>query len=158
MPTPYTYYRNNTTNKSPVGYKRLKTAFLMILTLLFTLPTPSSPRLLGASPAFATVTKLNDNAVQMSKSDLKTLVTEIQTNKARADALADSLKTEREIFGAYEQSVEQLITAQQAEREAAQKAIKQLQRQLNAPSLELYTGYSTENNWEGGIRLLWRLK
>ena len=93
----------------------------------------------------------------MSKSDLKTLVTEIQTNKARADALADSLKTEREIFGAYEQSVEQLITAQQAEREAAQEAIKQLQRRLNAPSLELYTGYNTGDQWEGGIRITWRL-
>ena len=93
----------------------------------------------------------------MSKSDLKTLVTEIQTNKARADALADSLKTEREIFGAYEQSVEQLITAQQVEREAAQKAIKQLQRRLNAPALELYTGYNTGDQWEGGIRITWRL-
>lgn len=93
----------------------------------------------------------------MSKSDLKTLVTEIQTNKARADALADSLKTEREIFGAYEQSVEQLITAQQAEREAAQEAIKQLQRRLNAPALELYTGYNTGDQWEGGIRITWRL-
>lgn len=148
MPTPYTYYRNSTTNKSPVGYKRLKTASLMILTLLFTLPTPSS----------ATVTKLNDNTVQMSKTDLKTLVTEIQTGNARADALADSLRAEREIFGAYEQSVERLIAAQEAERETAAAVMKQLQRQLNAPSLELYTGYSTENNWEGGIRLLWRLK
>ena len=148
MPTPYTYYRNNTTNKSPVGYKRLKTAFLMILTLLFTLPTPSS----------ATVTKIDDNTVQMSKTDLKTLVTEIQTGNARADALADSLRAEREIFGAYEQSVERLIAAQEVERETAAAVMKQLQRQLNAPSLELYTGYSTENNWEGGIRLLWRLK
>lgn len=148
MPTPYTYYKNNTTNKSAIGYKRLKTASLMILTLLFTLPTPSS----------ATVTKLNDNTVQMSKTDLKTLVTEIQTGNARADALTDSLRAEREIFGAYEQSVERLIAAQEAERETAAAVMKQLQRQLNAPSLELYTGYSTENNWEGGIRLLWRLK
>ena len=93
----------------------------------------------------------------MSKSDLKTLVTEIQTNKARADALADSLRSEREVFGAYEQSVEQLIAVQEAEREAATTVMKQLQRQLNAPSLELYTGYSSENNWEGGIRLVWRL-
>lgn len=93
----------------------------------------------------------------MSKSDLKTLVTEIQTNKARADALADSLRSEREVFGAYEQSVEQLIAVQEAEREAATAVMKQLQRQLNAPALELYTGYSSENNWEGGIRLVWRL-
>lgn len=93
----------------------------------------------------------------MSKTDLKTLVSEIQTNKARADALADSLRSEREVFGAYEQSVEQLIAVQEAERGAATAVMKQLQRQLNAPSLELYTGYSSENNWEGGIRLVWRL-
>lgn len=93
----------------------------------------------------------------MSKTDLKTLVSEIQTNKARADALADSLRSERKIFGAYEQSVEQLIAVQEAEREAATAVMKQLQRQLDAPALELYTGYSSENNWEGGIRLVWRL-
>lgn len=93
----------------------------------------------------------------MSKTDLKTLVSEIQTNKARADALADSLRSEREIFGAYEQSVEQLIAVQEAEREAATAVMKQLQRQLDTPALELYTGYSSENNWEGGIRLVWRL-
>lgn len=93
----------------------------------------------------------------MSKTDLKTLVLENQTNKARADALADSLRSERAVFGAYEQSVEQLIAVQEAEREAATAVMKQLQRQLNAPALELYTGYSSENNWEGGIRLVWRL-
>ena len=93
----------------------------------------------------------------MSKTDLKTLVSEIHTNKARADALADSLRSERAVFGAYEQSVEQLIAVQEAEREAATAVMKQLQRQLNTPALELYTGYSSENNWEGGIRLVWRL-
>lgn len=93
----------------------------------------------------------------MSKTDLKTLVLENQTNKARADALADSLRSERAVFGAYEQSVERLIAVQEAEREAATAVMKQLQRQLNAPALELYTGYSSENNWEGGIRLVWRL-
>lgn len=93
----------------------------------------------------------------MSKTDLKTLVSEIQTNKARADALADSLRSERAVFGAYEQSVEQLIAVQEAEREAATAVMKQLQRQLDTPALELYTGYSSENNWEGGIRLVWRL-
>ena len=94
----------------------------------------------------------------MSKTDLKTLVTEIQTNKARADALADSLRSEREVFGAYEQSVEQLIAVQEAEREAATAVMRQLKRQLNAPSLELYTGYSSENNWEAGLRLVFKLK
>ena len=94
----------------------------------------------------------------MSKSDLKTLVTEIQTNKAKAQALEDALTSERQIISTYENSVNQLIEAQQAEREAAQDVIKQLQRQLNCPSLELYTGYNTERQWEGGIRLVFRLK
>lgn len=93
----------------------------------------------------------------MSKADLKTLVSEIQTNKAKAEALAEALTSEREIFGAYEASIEQLIAVQQAERESAQAVIKQLQRQLNAPALELYTGYNSEDRWEGGIRLVWRL-
>ena len=124
---------------------------LTILTLSSTLPTPS----------YATVTKINDNTVQMSKADLKTLVSEIQTNKAKAEALAEALTSEREIFGAYENSIEQLIAVQQAERESAQAVIKQLQRQLqrqlNAPALELYTGYNSEDRWEGGIRIVWRL-
>lgn len=140
-----------TTKKSPAAYKRLVTLCLTTLILSSTLPTAS----------YATVTKINDNTVQMSKADLKTLVSEIQTNKAKAEALAEALTSEREIFGAYENSIEQLIAVQQAERESAQAVIKQLQRQLqrqlNAPALELYTGYNSEDRWEGGIRLVWRL-
>lgn len=94
----------------------------------------------------------------MSKADLKTLVSEIQTNKAKAEALAEALTSEREIFGAYEASIEQLIAVQQAERESAQAIIKQLQRQLNAPALELYTGYNTGDHWEAGVRLIIKLK
>ena len=98
----------------------------------------------------------------MSKADLKTLVSEIQTNKAKAEALTEALDSEREIFGAYEASIEQLIAVQQAEREAAQAVIKQLQRQLqrqlNAPALELYTGYNTGDHWEAGVRLIIKLK
>lgn len=94
----------------------------------------------------------------MSKADLKTLVSEIQTNKAKAEALAEALASEREIFGAYENSIEQLIAVQQAEREAARDVIKQLQRQLNAPALELYTGYNTGDHWEAGVRLIIKLK
>lgn len=94
----------------------------------------------------------------MSKADLKTLVSEIQTNKAKAEALAEALTSEREIFGAYENSIEQLIAVQQAEREAARDVIKQLQRQLNAPALELYTGYNTGDHWEAGVRLIIKLK
>ena len=94
----------------------------------------------------------------MSKADLKTLVSETQTNKAKAEALAEALTSEREIFGAYENSIEQLIAVQQAERESAQAVIKQLQRQLNAPALELYTGYNTGDHWEAGVRLIIKLK
>lgn len=157
MLTPLKKPSRSTTKKSPSAYKRLAILFLTTLILSSTLPTPSSPSLLGASPAHATVTKINDNTVQMSKADLKTLVSEIQTNKAKAEALTEALDSEREIFGAYEASIEQLIAVQQAEREAAQAVIKQLQRQLNAPALELYTGYNSEDRWEGGIRIVWRL-
>lgn len=94
----------------------------------------------------------------MSKADLKTLVSEIQTNKAKAEALTEALDSEREIFGAYENSIEQLIAVQQAERESARDVIKQLQRQLNAPALELYTGYNTGDHWEAGVRLIIKLK
>ncbi|MCD7876792.1 MAG: hypothetical protein LUH49_07500, partial [Cloacibacillus porcorum] len=147
-----------TTKKSPAVYKRLVTLFLTTLILSSTLPTPSSPSLLGASPAHATVTKINDNTVQMSKADLKTLVSEIQTNKAKAEALTEALTSERAIFEAYENSIEQLIAVQQAERESAQAVIKQLQRQLNAPALELYTGYKTGYHWSAGVRLIIKLK
>lgn len=94
----------------------------------------------------------------MSKADLKTLVSEIQTSKAKAEALTEALASERAIFGAYEASIEQLIAIQQAEREAARDVIKQLQRQLNAPALELYTGYNTGDHWEAGVRLIIKLK
>ncbi|WP_455596274.1 hypothetical protein [Cloacibacillus porcorum] len=147
MLTPSKKPSRPTTKKSPAAYKRLAILFLTILTLSSTLPTAS----------YATVTKINDNTVQMSKADLKTLVSEIQTNKAKADALTEALASERAIFGAYEASIEQLIAVQQAERESAQAVIKQLQRQLNAPALELYTGYNSEDRWEGGIRIVWRL-
>lgn len=93
----------------------------------------------------------------MTATDLKTLLTEIQTNKAEASALRESLETERAAYGAYEESVEKLLVAQEQERQAALDVINQLKRQLDAPALEIYTGYDTGEDWEAGIRLVFRL-
>ena len=93
----------------------------------------------------------------MSRSDLKTLITEIQVNKAETQATKEALSSERQLYGQYENSVNRLIEAQQKEREEAQAVIKQLQKQLNAPALEIYTGYNAKDQWEGGVRLVWRL-
>ena len=93
----------------------------------------------------------------MSRTDLKTLVTEIQVNKAEAQATKEALTSERQLYGQYENSVNKLIDIQEKERQAAMDVIKQLKRQLNAPALEIYTGYNVKDQWEGGIRLIWRL-
>ena len=93
----------------------------------------------------------------MTATDLRTLITEIQTNKAAASALRESLETERAAYGAYEASVTKLIAAQEQERADAMAVIKQLKRQLDAPALELYTGYNHDDGWEGGVRIVWRL-
>lgn len=93
----------------------------------------------------------------MTAADLKTLITEIQTNKAEASALRESLETERAAYGVYEASVNKLIAAQEQERADALAVINQLQRQLDAPALEIYTGYNTDEDWEAGIRLVFRL-
>ena len=93
----------------------------------------------------------------MSVTDLKTLITEIQTNKAEVQSLRESLETERAVYGAFEQSVEKLIAAQAQERADAMAVIKQLKRQLDTPALEIYTGYNTDEDWEAGIRLVFRL-
>lgn len=93
----------------------------------------------------------------MSRSDLKTLITEIQVNKAETQATKEALSSERQLYGQYENSVNRLIEAQQKEREEAQAVIKQLQKQLNAPALEINIGYNAKDQWEGGVRLVWRL-
>ena len=93
----------------------------------------------------------------MSRTDLKTLITEIQVNKAEAEATKEALTSERQLYGQYENTVQRLIETQEKERQAAMDVIKQLKRQLNAPALEIYTGYNVDDKWEGGIRLVWRL-
>lgn len=94
----------------------------------------------------------------MSRTDLKTLITEIDRGKAAAETYKKSLDTERAAYGAYENAVNRLIAAQEEERAATADIIKQLNKRLNAPRLELYTGYGTEGGIEGGIRISWSLK
>ena len=93
----------------------------------------------------------------MTATDLRTLITEIQVNKAESRSLRETLETERAAYGAYEASVTKLIAAQEQERADAMAVINQLKRQLDAPALEIYTGYDTNEDWEAGIRLVFRL-
>ena len=147
MPKQYGRPNRPTTPAPRVPSKKLAAAFLAILLTLSIWQTKS----------YATVVQVSDNAVQMTATDLRTLITEIQTNKAAASALRESLETERAAYGAYEASVTKLIAAQEQERADAMAVIKQLKRQLDAPALEIYTGYDTNEDWEAGIRLVFRL-
>lgn len=94
----------------------------------------------------------------MSRTDLKALVTEVERNRAAADSYKKSLDTERAAYSAYENSVNRLIDAQEKERAAITDIVKQLNKRLSAPRLELYTGYGSEGGAEGGIRISWSLK
>lgn len=114
---------------------------LMTLTLLSLLPTTS----------YALVEKIDSATVKMSVSDLHELIYQITENKAKATALQETLTAERTETDTYIASVQELIKAQEQERTALLKA-------LNRPKLELYTGYNTNDQWEGGIRLVWTLK
>ena len=147
MREPYTENRPPTTEKYGSASNRLRTACLTSLLLLSIWPTP----------LYAEVRAVNDSEVQMTGQDLRTLLAEITTRRAEAEATREALNSERELFAQYETSVNLLIEKQEAERQAAMDVIKQLRRQLNAPALELYTGYSRDDGWEGGVRLVWRL-
>ena len=113
----------------------------MILTLSSLLPTTS----------YALVEKIDSATVKMSVSDLHELIYQITENKTKATALQEALTAERTETDTYITSVKELIEAQEAERKALIKAI-------NKPKLELYTGYNTNDKWEGGIRIVWQLK
>lgn len=139
--------RNRMTKTYRKKLKKLSLAFLMSLSLLLPERTTS----------YAEVVIDSTDTVLMTEADLRTLVTEITAKTAENEALKETVQTEREAFGAYEASVEKLIAAQKEEREKAQAVIEQLKKQLKAPSLELYTGYNSDDAWEGGIRLVWRL-
>lgn len=147
MPEPYIKNRPPTTEEYRKALGRLWTACLVSLLLLSIWLTPS----------YATVIATSSDTVQMTGQDLRTLLTEITAYKAEAEATQEALNNERGLFAQYEASVNLLIEKQEAERQAAMDAIKQLKRKLDAPALELYAGYGSEVEWEGGIRLVWRL-
>ena len=87
----------------------------------------------------------------MTANDLHELIYQITENKTKATALQEALTAERTETDTYIASVHKLIEAQEIERQALIKAI-------NRPKLELYTGYNTNDQWEGGIRIVWQLK
>lgn len=133
------HYRSATTSVLRKAGRRL--LFLIILMSLWSLPTISS----------AEVVQVGVDTIQMSGSDLRELITQIQENEAENNALREALGSERASLSLYQQSVDELIKAQQEERKALLKA-------LNRPRLELYGGYNTKDKVEGGIRLVWILK
>lgn len=138
-------FRPATTSVFRRAVRRL--LFLMTLVSLLILPTT----------LFAEVVQVGNN-VQMSGSDLSELVRQILENEAENKALREALESERASFLNYQEAVESLIAAQKQEREAFNTIIQKLERQLNRPRLEAYGGYNTNNDWEGGLRLVWVLK
>lgn len=132
-----------TTSKSNRLSKKVLTLSLLLMTLTLSLLLPTT--------SYALVEKIDSATVKMSVSDLHELITQITENKAKATALQETLTAERTETDTYIASVQELIKAQEQERTALLKA-------LNRPKLELYTGYDTNDQWEGGIRLVWQLK
>ena len=132
-----------TTSKSNRLSKKVLTVSLLLMTLTLSLLSPTT--------SYALVEKIDSATVKMSVSDLHELITQITENKAKATALQETLTAERTETDTYITSVQELIKAQEQERTALLKA-------LNRPKLELYTGYNTTDQWEGGIRLVWQLK
>ena len=138
-----TPHGKQTTSKSNRLSKKILTVSLLLMTLTLSslLPTPS----------YALVEKIDNTTVKMSVSDLHELIYQITENKTKATALQNALTAERTETDTYITSVKELIEAQEAERKALIKA-------MNRPKLELYTGYNTNDQWEGGIRIVWQLK
>ena len=94
----------------------------------------------------------------MSGTDLQKLIDNYVKYRAEAKSYKESLDSERQTHMEYSSYVGTLIQAQSDERAAFQKLVAKLERELNAPQLELYGGYNTEDKWEGGIRLVWKIK
>ena len=94
----------------------------------------------------------------MSGNDLYSLVTGYTKWKAKAEATTVALETERNAHMEYARDVGILMELQAEERAEYQSALKAMERRLNAPALELYGGYNTERQWEGGLRLVIRLR
>ena len=132
-----------TTSKSNRMSKKVLTVSLLLMTLTLLSLSPTT--------SYALVEKIDNTTVKMSVSDLHELIYQITENKTKATALQEALTAERTETDTYIASVHKLIEAQEAERQALIKAI-------NRPKLELYTGYNTNDQWEGGIRIVWQLK
>ena len=128
----------------------LRLAVLFLITLMTCVLTPTC--------SFATVTQTGENQVQMSGVDLQKLIDNYVKYRAEAKSYKESLDSERQAHMEYSSYVGTLIQAQSDERKAFQKLITKLERELNAPQLELYGGYNTDYQWEGGIRLVWKIK
>lgn len=139
-------YKSATTN----AYRRAVLTFIFLTTLmsLWRLPTTS----------YAEVKALSDNTVQMTAGDLRVLVRQVLENEAENKALKEALSSERASYSLYQQSVQELLAAQSEERKVFTETVKNLERQLNRPRLEVYGGYNTKNHMEGGMRLVWVLK
>ena len=127
---------------------RLAVLFLIISMTCVLTPTCS----------LATVTQTGENQVQMSGTDLQKLIDNYVKFRAETRSYKESLDSERQAHLEYSNYVGTLIQAQADERKAFQKLIAKLEKQLNAPQLELYGGYNTDDQWEGGIRLVWKIK
>lgn len=107
---------------------------------------------------YAEVVQVDSNLVQMSGSDLQELVRQVLENEAENKVLKEVLESERASFFNYQKAVDELIVAQAEERKAFTAVVQKLERQLNRPRLEAYGGYNTNNDWEGGLRLVWILR
>ena len=143
MKQQFTPHVKQTTSKSNRLSKKVLTLSLLLMTLTLSLLLPTT--------SYALVEKIDSATVKMSVSDLHELITQITENKAKATALQETLTAERTETDTSIASVQELIKAQEQERTALLKA-------LNRPKLELYTGYDTNDQWEGGIRIVWQLK
>ena len=141
-------------------WKRLTTLrrqmLLLRLAMLFLII--SMTYALTPTCSFATVTQTGENQVQMSGTDLQKLIDNYVKFRAEARSYKESLDSERQTHLEYSAYVGTLIQAQSDERAAFQKLVAKLERELNAPQLELYGGYNTDDQWEGGIRLVWKIK
>lgn len=124
---------------------KLVKVFLTISMLLLTLPMIS----------YAQVKAIDYQTASLTQKDLHELVTQVVENKAESLATKEALKAERALFDSYVLHVDQLIEVQKEERKSMLDALK---KKLFAPSIEVYGGYSIKNEWEGGIRLIWKLR
>lgn len=143
--------------------KALKRHIINVLQRKYTVPLTASliislTSVLMPIASYATVTQTGTDTVQMSGSDLKALTDGYVRYRAEAEATREALTSERKAHMEYADNVGTLIQTQSDERKAFTDYIKKLERKLNAPSLEFYGGYNTERQWEGGLRLVFRLR